>query len=163
MSQQISVSDLLQLGSTVEQNKLPYEGLTLRIHRISEYLKSDVSNHLYPYELQQADFSILISLFRQGVPYSASPTILYKTMLFSSGGLTKVLDRVMKKQLIERVDNPNDKRSKLVQLTPLGLETIEKILDELQQSRQQRLSCLSPKEQKQFEALLTKVLDDWES
>ncbi|WP_157946044.1 MarR family winged helix-turn-helix transcriptional regulator [Vibrio gangliei] len=162
MADKITVSELLSLGSITERNRLPFEGMTLRLHRISDYLKADVQQHLAPYQLQQADFSILISLYRQGKPYNTSPTLLYKTMLFSSGGLTKVLARVEEKQLIERIDNPEDKRSKLVQLTEIGLQTIESILDKLQQSRQQKLSCLNAQEQKQFEELLTKILNDWE-
>ncbi|MFH0257189.1 MarR family winged helix-turn-helix transcriptional regulator [Vibrio rumoiensis] len=162
MTTKIPVSKLLSLGTKREKQRLSYEEIILRIHRLSDHLAADVQQYLEPYSLQQADFSILISLYRQGMPYIASPTQLYQTMLFSSGGLTKVLKRVESQSLVQRVDNPEDKRSKLVQLTSQGLEIIEEVLDKVKQSRTQALSCLEPQEQKDIEQLLAKLLSNWE-
>ncbi|MGO1189734.1 MarR family winged helix-turn-helix transcriptional regulator [Vibrio casei] len=162
MTTKIPVSTLLSLGTDKEKQRLSYEEIILRIHRLSDHLAADVQHYLEPYNLQQADFSILISLYRQGTPYISSPTQLYQTMLFSSGGLTKVLKRVEDFALIHRIDNLKDKRSKLVQLTPLGLQHIENILDKIKQSRHQRFSCLEIQEQKEMELLLTKLLANWE-
>lgn len=162
MTTKIPVSTLLSLGTDKEKQRRSYEEIILRIHRLSDHLAADVQHCLEPYNLQQADFSILISLYRQGTPYISSPTQLYQTMLFSSGGLTKVLKRVEDFALIQRIDNLEDKRSKLVQLTPLGLQCIEEILDEIKPSRHQRLSCLEIQEQAEIERLLAKLLATWE-
>ncbi len=138
------------------------ESLVLHIHRLSEYLKQDLYTIITDYQLQEADFSVLTTLHRLGKPYTASPTVLYNTMLFSSGGLTKVLMRLEQKDAIVRIDNPEDKRSKLVQMTDVGFQTIEQIMLRLDEKRQQSLATLALKEKQQLEKLLQKFITDWE-
>lgn len=83
-------------------------------------------------------------------------------MLFSSGGLTKVLHRLQQDALIERHDNPGDKRSKLVQLTEKGQLLVEKMLPELHQKELEMLSVLNTEEQTQLSALLNRIMDKHE-
>jgi len=130
----------------------------LRIHRIHDYHQQDLNKIIEGYDLQRADFGVLAALRREGDPYCLSPTELYQSMLFSSGGLTKVLNRVTTLDLIERIDNPEDKRSKLVQLTEKGKVLIDKVIQQLHNHEQKRISVLSEQEQQQLNALLEKLL-----
>ena len=84
-------------------------------------------------------------------------------MFFSSGGLTKVLVRLAEAGLIERLENPHDKRSKLVQLNQKGKQLVETIMPTIQQQGRQLLAGLSENESLQLESLLQKVLDHNES
>lgn len=130
----------------------------LRIHRVYDHHQQDLIQIVDKYDLQRADFSVLAALRREGEPCCLSPTELYQSMLFSSGGLTKVLNRMTKSGLIERIDNPEDKRSKLVQLTGKGKALIDKVIQELHNLEQNRISVLSEQEQQQLNALLEKLL-----
>lgn len=130
----------------------------LRIHRIHDYHQQDLIKILEEYDLQRADFSVLAALRRQGEPCCLSPTELYRSMLFSSGGLTKVLCRVTTLGLIERIDNPEDKRSKLVRLTEPGKVLIDEIIQKLHNHEQEIIAVLSEQEQQQLNTLLEKLL-----
>ena len=134
----------------------------LRIHRVHDHFQQDLVQIIDKYDLQRADFSVMAALRREGEPCCLSPTKLYQSMLFSSGGLTKVLNRMTQSGLIERIDNPEDKRSKLVQLTDKGNILIDRIIRELHASEQRRISVLSQQEQQQLNALVEKLLSVWE-
>ncbi len=134
----------------------------LRLFRVSEISQQLVQQHAEHYNLQRADFGALCTLRRSPAPYCLSPTSLYQSMLFSSGGLTKVLGRLSQAELIERLDNPEDKRSKLVQLTEKGIQLIEVMLPELHQQEQRIFATLNNDEQSQLDNLLARILEQYE-
>lgn len=131
----------------------------LRLFRVSDIFQNVIQQHVDSYDLQRADFGVLCTLRRNPAPYCLSPTTLYQSMLFSSGGLTKVLHRLSQAELIERLDNPEDKRSKLVQLTEKGKQLVEKMKPELHQQEMQLLQVLNTEEQAQLDGLLKRILD----
>ena len=135
----------------------------LKITRVQELFKNEIETCVTQYQLQHADFSVLATLRRSAKPYCLSPTDLYKSMFFSSGGLTKVLRRLLEAGLIERLENPQDKRSKLVKLNEQGKQLVEKIMPELHKKDKALLKGLTKQEQTQLEALLQKTLDHHES
>lgn len=134
----------------------------LRLFRVSDIFQRNIDQQIEKFALQRADFGVLCSLRRSPSPYSLSPTNLYQSMLFSSGGLTKVLGRLSLSGLIERLDNPDDKRSKLVQLSAQGKSLVETILPALQQQDQRILEVLSKTEQQQLNTLLQQILKQYE-
>ncbi|MBR9728878.1 MarR family winged helix-turn-helix transcriptional regulator [Shewanella intestini] len=162
MQQQETVDSILY--STKTHWPEAYKTITpaiLRLIRTHYHIDVVLNNVQQKYQLQGAEFGILTTLRRSGAPYCLSPTALYHSLLFSSGGLTKVLNRVEKAGLITRVDNPDDKRSKLVKLTPKGKVLIEKLVVELHQKEQQKMAILTLDEQQQLEGLLKKLLKSW--
>lgn len=113
------------------------------------------------YEISNAELDVLSSLKLVGdESYTLSPTKLYSTMVFSSGGMTKVLKRLETKEYIIRVDNVNDKRSKLVQLTPKGDKLLSKALKDVVDLEKDFFSSLDDKEQETLKELMFKVLED---
>ncbi len=134
----------------------------LRLFRVSDIFQSNIQQYVERFNLQRADFGVLCTLRRSPAPYCLSPTALYQAMLFSSGGLTKVLGRLSKVELIERLDNPEDKRSKLVQLTAQGKQLVETMLPELHQQEQRIFQVLSKDEQEQLNTLLQRILEQYE-
>jgi DNA-binding MarR family transcriptional regulator len=66
-----------------------------------------------------------------GPDFVLSPTKLYNATQASSGGMTKMLHGLAGKGYIRRIPNPDDKRSKLVQLTDQGADLAEEIVDRL--------------------------------
>jgi len=134
----------------------------LKVSRVQELFKNEIEACVTQYQLQHADFSVLATLRRSPQPYCLSPTDLYKSMFFSSGGLTKVLTRLAYAGLIERLENPQDKRSKLVKLNEKGKLLVETIIPELHKKDKALLKGLSKLEQTQLEALLQKALDHHE-
>ncbi|PMG08833.1 transcriptional regulator [Vibrio breoganii] len=163
MSKQESLETILKLGKANWPEAFDsFRPTILMIHRIHSHLDDDLEDIIAGHDLQKADFGILMTLRRSGEPYCLSPTDLYRSMLFSSGGLTKVLSRVEKAGLVERLENPQDGRSKLVKLTDTGRKLIEQVALTLHQQEQRQLDVLTADEKQQFEQLLNKVLGQWE-
>ncbi|PSU30524.1 MarR family winged helix-turn-helix transcriptional regulator [Photobacterium lutimaris] len=163
MAKQETVANILiSIKENWPESFEQYSPLILRTHRIHDYLQQDLAKVIDQYQLQSADFGVLATLRRAGKPFCLSPTELYSSMLISSGGLTKVLTRVTQAGLVKRIDNPEDKRSKLVQLTVEGRVLIDDIIQKLHGSNQARLKVLSKEEQRQLDGLLAKMLTAWE-
>lgn len=111
--------------------------------------------------INNSELDVLGSLKMSGDEnYILSPTRLYERLLFSSGGMTKVLKKLEEKKYIKRLDNKEDKRSKLVQMTPLGDEIMTKSLKEVIEVEEECFKNLNDEEREIFKNLLLKVLKD---
>jgi len=105
--------------------------------------------------LQRSESDVLIALyFNNNV---LSPTQLYEAILFSSGGMTKVLKRLEEKKLITRVPSTNDRRSLLVQLEEKGETLIKSFLVEVAELHSQLLSFLEEDEKRVIEKAFKKL------
>lgn len=112
------------------------------------------------FSITQSELDVLTSLcFSNNKDGILSPTELYDIMIFSSGGMTKLLKKLESKEYIKRVENPKDKRSKLVQITPLGKNKTIKALKEIIEFEDKYFSKLNQNEQEIFKKLLHKMLD----
>lgn len=66
------------------------------------------------------DLHVLLALRRSGPGYALRPTDLFRALLVTSGAITKRIDRLVQQSLVERVADPDDRRSELVRLTRRG-------------------------------------------
>ena len=89
--------------------------VTLPLLMLSQRLLTRIGNLLdEKYSLSNSELDVLAALRSSGdEEFKLTPTKLYEGLLFSSGGMTKVLKKLEKKEYIRRVDNEEDKRSKL--------------------------------------------------
>lgn len=78
-----------------------------------------------------SQFLALSSLRAAGPDQTLSPTDLYTAAQVTSGGMTKMMHALRDAELIERIDNPEDGRSRLVRITPKGAQLAEQIVEEL--------------------------------
>ena len=53
-----------------------------------------------------ADMRVLYALRRAGAPYSRRPTELFRSLLVTSGAITKQVDRLVKLKLVKRSPDP---------------------------------------------------------
>jgi DNA-binding MarR family transcriptional regulator len=94
--------------------------LVTRLARLSILIESFQADTLQPFDLVPSDYAVLTLLRRVGPPYELAPTELYTALERSSGGMTKMLKRIEAMGLVERVPDPEDRRSNLVRLTDKG-------------------------------------------
>ncbi len=67
-------------------------------------------------------FEVLLILARaggDGLPMKA----ISRAQVLTTGGVTRLVDRMAAAGLVERADDPGDRRGRLVRLTPLGEQT----------------------------------------
>jgi DNA-binding MarR family transcriptional regulator len=68
-------------------------------------------------------FEVLLILGRTGEPGLPMRAIAQEQVL-TTGGATRLVDRMEVAGLVERADDPDDRRGRLVRLTPKGEETV---------------------------------------
>lgn len=132
---------------------VPFFILHKKIYEKGENLISNEFN------INQNELDVLCSLYYMGGDtFILSPTELYDVMLFSSGGMTKLLKKLESRDFIRRVENTTDKRSKLVQITELGIEVTTKALKDIVSFEDEYFSKLNKKEQDTIQKLIYKML-----
>ena len=99
--------------------------ITGRILRLARYLEAGREEELKRFGLTLADFDMLATLRRRATGEPIKIRDLQLSLMLSSGGTTKRLDRLESAGLIERLPDPNDRRGTLITLSPRGLELID--------------------------------------
>jgi DNA-binding MarR family transcriptional regulator len=76
--------------------------------------------------LRFVDYSLLRVLELDGPPYEMAPSRLSRILLRSTGGMTQILDRLERDDLVCRMPSPSDRRKVNVQLTATGLSLVRR-------------------------------------
>lgn len=129
-----------------------------RMLRVMKHLGKMRTQALEPFGFRDGEFDVLATLRRAGAPYCLSPTQLYKSLLVTSGAMTNRLNHLEEQGLIERIQDPDDKRSTLVSLTAYGRERIEQALLVHTETQNAILANLSQAKREQLESLLRELL-----
>lgn len=129
-----------------------------RLKRCAALLEPRIEAGFARLELCLWEFDMLAALRRSGAPYRLSPTELFSTLMVTSGTMTHRLKRLETRGLIERVANPEDARSLLVQLTTQGLALIEQAVERHLDNERQLLAGLSPQAVAELDTALANLL-----
>lgn len=106
----------------------PETDIIFSVIRLYELIRMNTEEALISFDLTHSAFEVMVALRAQPKPRQLTPTELYKWVLLSSGGTTKILTQLELRGLIERVSNPRDGRSKLVLLTQTGEQVTEQAM-----------------------------------
>ena len=102
------------------------------------------------------DFSVLASLLPDKQLMKAD--VIRKNATEKSSG-NEILKRLLRQKLIQETDNPKDKRSKLLALTPAGFAAINAVRSHLEKMGNLVSGNLSEQEMELMVALLSKLND----
>jgi DNA-binding MarR family transcriptional regulator len=133
-------------------------GLIGRINRISALTQRELERVFGEYGLTGADFDVLATLRRSGAPYRLTPGDLSRSMMISTGGMTKRLDRLEASGLIRRDPDPLDRRSTLIALTDEGRALIDEAVEAHVRNEERLLADLPAAKREQLVALLRDLL-----
>jgi len=97
-----------------------------RLKRCAALVQPKLADTFAEFGLNIWEFDVLATLRRSGKPYCLAPTELFSTLMITSGTMTHRMAQLEKRGLIERLANPDDARSKLVQLTQEGFELVDR-------------------------------------
>lgn len=119
-----------------------------------------LSNHiLAPYDLTNTQYKILMVLFRNpGRPIRQAD--IETRLSMTNPSVTGIIQNLEKKELVQRIQNPNDKRSKLLSLTPKAIKMKEELFELGESLEKQATANLTEEETQQLTALLKKILAD---
>ncbi len=131
----------------------PLEVLS-RVTRLARYLDRARKAAFARYDLEGWEFDVLAALRRAGRPYALSPGQLLTQTLVTSGTMTNRIERLESKRLVERLPDPNDRRSVRVRLTPRGKNRVDAALADLLERERKLLETLTPAQQDALAGLL---------
>jgi len=132
-------------------------GLMGRLFRVVQEADARLAPPLRAIGLEAGWFDILAALRRSGAPYELNPGALLETVLLTSGGMTKRLDRMVGAGLIERRPDPEDRRGTRVRLTRKGKALAEKAVAMHAANEAAILAGLSRAERRELDRLLRTV------
>lgn len=117
---------------------------------VEQRAAEDVARH----GLTLAEFAVLEALYHKG------PLLLgevQKKILVSSGGVTYLVDRLERRELVRRTLCAEDRRARYAELTDAGTALMKRIFPEHAQMILDVMSALSPEEQQQAIQLLKEL------
>jgi len=117
-------------------------------------LERVTSRLLKSYQLTLAQFSVLETLYHLG---DLKIGQLIEKTLTTAGNMTVVVKNLEKGGFIHRYNDPEDRRSSLIGLTPKGGQIIAEVFPYHLDSLHKELSRLSSEEKKQLVFLLKKM------
>ncbi|MEU0676961.1 MarR family transcriptional regulator [Streptomyces sp. NPDC006172] len=109
--------------------------------------------------MPDAWFEVLLRLGRTP-GHQLRMTDLAEAVSFSSGGFTRLADRMAKEGLIRRDPDPDDRRAALAVLTGKGAEALDRALaNHVSQLRRHVTATLSTEDRRHLERILTTLRD----
>jgi|SRR5689334_25350363 len=128
--------------------------LWLILMKAHESLRRHAECHIHRLGIGFSDFAVLEVLLHKGpTPVNAIGSLVRLT----SGSITTAVDRLERKGLVERRNDPEDRRARVVHLTPSGRKLISCAFADHEAAMDKATSGLTPEERGQAAALLKKL------
>jgi DNA-binding MarR family transcriptional regulator len=135
----------------------PLEVLS-RVGRLARHLDIARTTAFGAQDLQPWEFDVLACLRRAGPPFTLSAGRLMRETLVSSGTMTNRIDRLAQRGLVERLRDPQDRRSVLVALTDEGRARADGAITDLLDRERPLLQSLTAEQQELLADLLRRLL-----
>ena len=136
------------------KDQLDAPHLWLVLSRCHRALSKIAERSIQEAGLGLTDFAALEALLHKG---PLTITEIQGKVLLASGSMTAAVDRLEEKGLIKRGASPNDRRAKVLHLTPEGRKVVETAFSLHAAALESVMSALNPSERRQLHALLKKL------
>ena len=133
------------------------QGVIGRLHRLAHRLTEELVAVYGEYGLGEGEFDILATLRRAGAPYELAPGELARSTMVSSGAVTKRVDRCVEQGWVSRRVGDGDLRSRVIALTPAGLDVIDRAFTAHMANEHRLVGLLDEMER----ARLAHLLEKW--
>ncbi|HVX77944.1 MAG TPA: MarR family transcriptional regulator [Bradyrhizobium sp.] len=146
-----------------ERNAVPgkatfdlFKFVPFRLNRLAAEVSAELSSEYRErYGLDIPEWRVLATLGFRDAACSAQ-YIVHCTRTHKST-ISRAVTALMARQLIERIENEDDRREYSLRLTHKGKALYEQLIPRLLRKEQDILSCLSPHERKDFAVMLGKI------
>lgn len=134
------------------------QGVIGRLHRVALELTKHLVAVYGEFGLTEGEFDVLATLRRAGEPFEHAAGDLADHTLVTTGGLTKRVDRLEARGLVERRVEASDARRRLVRLTPEGRDLIDRAFTAHLANEHRLLGELGEADAASLEPILTRWL-----
>src|ERR1043166_1109527 len=128
--------------------------LWLILMKAHEALRQHAERQIHSLGIGFSDFAALEVLLHKG-PTPVNE--IGRLVRLTSGSITAAIDRLERKGMVERKDDPADRRARVVHLTPEGRKLISAAFTDHEQAMEHAASGLTPAERDEAAALLKKL------
>ncbi len=128
--------------------------LFIVLSRASKVILEEAHRLIEQYELNPTEFGVLELLYHRG---QQPIQHIGKKILLRSGSMTYVVDKLEKRELLERVSCEEDKRVTYISITETGTELIRSIFPEHEKNIEMLMSGLNAEEQTTAIELIRKL------
>ncbi len=104
--------------------------------------------------LGESDFRVLEALLHKG---ALPVNVIGPKVNLTPGSISVAVDRLHARGLVSRVENPDDRRIRMVDLTPEGRALIEPVFQQHAAVMENIMAVLSPEERLEIETMLKKI------
>jgi DNA-binding MarR family transcriptional regulator len=132
-------------------------GVVGRVSRLARELEARLEPVYREHGLEPGWHDVLATLRRTGPPYQLRPSDFTGSLMLTSSGTTKRLDRLERAGLIERAPDPDDRRGVIITLTDAGHDLIDRVTEAHLANEARLLEGLSAVERDRLAALLRKL------
>ena len=159
MDHQQLISETLETWSKERPDlKFTAMGIGLKFDVIATATMTLAAEKIADLGVNIGEFDVLATLRRNGKNGVLTPTEIASAALVSPSGLTHRLTQLEKMGHIIRQNDPNDRRSSLVRLTPQGRKIADIAIERISEHATQQVSSFSADEVEVLNAALDKVL-----
>ena len=132
-------------------------GVVGRISRLARAIEPRLEDVYREHGLEPGWHDVLATLRRSGPSYRLRPSDFTGSLMLTSSGTTKRLDRLERAGLIERSPDPDDRRGVVITLTDEGRALIDRVTEAHLANEERLLAGLSAAERDRLAALLRKL------
>jgi DNA-binding MarR family transcriptional regulator len=141
---------------------LETEGIVDRIWMLHRRLETTMSATLDALDLTHGEYKVMMHLRYAGPPYRGKPGKLAKRLGLSTGAMTNRLDNMERRGLIRRLDDPEDRRGVIVELTDEGKLLWEQAVVAQSEKESIVAAALDATERRQLNELLRRIMNAFE-
>jgi MarR family transcriptional regulator, 2-MHQ and catechol-resistance regulon repressor len=115
----------------------------LILWKAARAVEAHATRNVELFEMSPTDFGVLEALLHKG---PLSVTQLGEKVLLTSGSMTTAIDRLETRSLVTRCNDVNDRRARIIKLTPQGRALIKKVFRQHEQAMEQAIHEVTPQE-----------------
>jgi len=148
----------MKIEDEIKQTKFRdiYQKVAVGILFTSNWLMGRQQDFFKPFGITTQQFNIL-RILRGQHPNAISGVEIKSRMLDRNSDISRLLDRLLKKDLISKSQSENDKRAANVSITQKGLDLLHTIDDKFVEAERGHFKGLSEAEANQLSQLLDKA------
>lgn len=147
----------MRIEEEIKQKKFrnPFHKAALNILFTSSWINGKNTALLKPYGISVQQYNVL-RIVRGASPKPASVTMIQERMLDKNSNASRLVDKLVASELVERLVCPSDRRQVEINLTEKGVKVLEEI-DQKMDKAENHLAKLSTDEAMMLSYLLDKV------
>jgi DNA-binding MarR family transcriptional regulator len=133
----------------------PYQKAYVNLVYTSGWVQQEQSAQFKPFGVTLPQYNLL-RILRGQYPKPATVSLLIERMLDKTSNASRIVDKLVAKELVTRQQCPNDRRTVDVLITQKGLDVLQE-MDELEGGKGTGITRLTEEEALQLSDLLDKI------